>query len=150
MEESANRSGQPKLVLAGTLRRQSHSIMPQLKVQVPRFMITLYINVLTGCDFLTPQCKFCDCAETDWPHLLFKCPNLRNGHNFILKFQNNFETAKTTAKAFESSKITHAKCILSKLWNEKRFDDLFYMAMGVNLTLHELEYQFIIEILIKS
>ena len=158
MEESANRSGQTKLVLAGITRRHYHSIMPQLKVQVPRYMMTLYINVLSGCDFLTPHnhakkpgCSFCDSAEADWPHLLFECPNLQNGHKFVAKFQNNLFAARvSTESVFESEKILQTKRLLAKLWNEKSFEDLFYITMGVKLSPHGLEYQFLIKILVQT
>ena len=144
IQDSAQRGSQATRIYKAVVRKKAAELPYQLKVQVPRFCIPNYIQMLCGCDLLTPysalkrpDCKFCGASKISWPHLLFNCPNLKfNRHKIISDLHNSLNPAGKGYSDFLSRKSKDSRKLISKLWNKKQYDRLFELCMGI---LHDFD-----------
>ena len=123
----------------------------QLQVHVPRFTAPLYLQVISGCDFLTPlnfqqkiTCKFCNRQNTGtWNHLLFECDRKIALSNFekIIESLNSTDFIEESPKLIGVSK--RALHTASRLWNTKNFSELTLFVLAVNLSKLKLNYKHI-------
>ena len=129
----------------------------QLQVHVPRFMAPIYLQAISGCDFLTPhnfrqrvKCRFCDCQHTSWSHLLFECDRkigLSNLTN-IIKSLNSTDSVAESPKLIGVSKT--ARHTASRLWNTKNFSELTLFVLAVTLSKLKLNYKHIVQNLVSA
>ena len=162
--ESVGRSGQAHLVYAAIAHRSSHAsskgkgaVAPQLMVQVPRYMLSVYLNVLSGCDILTPhshsrkpKCKLCGFHRADWPHLLFRCTSYPNRSKYFQKIIRALLLAEKDATQLEISRLVATRKLCCQLWNSKRLMDLFRIIMGADLERVNLQYVIVINTLVSA
>jgi hypothetical protein len=123
-------------------------------VEIPRGKMSLFINVLSGCDFVTPhnharkpRCKFCGAEKIDWIHLLFNCRAIESGHiffNYVLLSVKNSEILNGHPKR----KILIRT--LARLWNKNHYKDLFLLILGANLEKFDLLYENIMNVLVRT
>ena len=147
LQASANRSGQARRILTAIARQHCYMLIPQLlTVQVPRYQMVIYTNVLSGCDFVTPflfskkpTCKFCGSANTTWEHLLFHCPDRKSGHHVLTKFVDSLKIYSNRADDRLKELFGKAVRICATLWSRKDFGELFLFMMGVTLYKYDLD-----------
>ena len=106
---------------------------------------------MSGCDFLTPnnhkkkpKCKFCECEKVHWPHVLFECEEVE-GATFFKKYVSSLDCPGT-----QNVRLDRLKQILQKLWNEKKFEDLFKIMMGSCLEQYGLNYSEIVHVIVAA
>ena len=116
--------------------------------------MSLFINVLSGCDFVTPhnharkpQCKFCGAEKIDWIHLLFNCKAMDSGHTF---FNHILLSVKNSEILNGHPKRNFLIRTLARLWNKKNYKDIFLLILGANLKKFDLEYDNILEALVRT
>ena len=150
--ESANRSGQAVLISQALHQRTTHSLLPQLRVQVTRSRMALFTNVLSGCDFVTPhnhakkpKCKFCNASNTDWPHLLFMCPALDTQGFF-----SNYISEMETEDPIFVPRFEHLRKVLNRLRDQESHTELYRIMLGIDLEKYNLLFFKIIESLVSS
>jgi len=88
---------------------------------------TLFVQTFMGCDFVTPfnhkkkpACKFCDNKKTDWPHLLFNCPNATPEENVV----------PCALAALDRGDEKDAR-IYNIIQNSQNNDETFLILMGI-------------------
>ena len=140
LSDSAIRgSGQARLVDAATQRQLTHAMIPQLKVEIPRHQMVLFINTISGCDFITPnnhakkpKCKFCGARKVYWPHILFECEQRSTrGFTLIADFLRALSGAQMVSKNFMRNILSQTKRKICCLWNTKNMMKLFEFVMTV-------------------
>jgi hypothetical protein len=143
--------GQASNVLKAITYNQTHSLLPQLRVEIPRHHMVNYLRVLSGCDFVTPhnhgnkpKCKFCDKPKADWLHLLFKC-NKRTSLIVDRFTQTLLQRRDSSTSDFVSKKFGECVDILTGLQNDSDFETLFHLLLGVTLENYNLNFMFILE-----
>ena len=102
---------------------------------------TLFLNALSGCDFITPynfqnkpECVFCKQKKVGWKHLLFDCRKRSRGCKLTKKWENKLyelskpdgdsHKAKCLAKVATNSLETLREIL--KLGNSEKLLDFAY------------------------
>ena len=103
---------------------------------------TLFINALSGCDFITPtnyrrkpKCKFCDTEECDWEHLLFRCPARHDaGRALVVRYRKVLEKLadpEITKSRATISASRNSLVLLLRLWNNHSYLELTQFSFGI-------------------
>ena len=150
LKKSLNSTGQTSNILRAIEGREAHSLIPHLQVYTRRSQLTLFSNVLSGCDFLTPfnyskkpKCKFCDCEKADWIHLLFACKQFEN-NNFMANYLKDIKSG------IAENRYTKLLETLESFWELKKHSDLFQLILATDLEKHELNFFDVICVLVRA
>ena len=139
LQDSALRGSQATRIFKVIVSNKSAGLPHQLSVQVPRYCVPTYIQILCGCDFLTPfsptktpDCKFCNEKKISWTHLLFECPNITfNRHKIISLLHKALNPNGKDYSEVLTTKSIEARRFISKMWSTKNFENLFLLCLGI-------------------
>ena len=105
---------------------------------------TLFLNALSGCDFLTPhkhtvkpKCVFCGTANVDWEHLLVSCPGRSAANDCLLASLLERLTKTISADCTnrrDKSVAGNCKELLNRLISERNSADIARFLFGVCCT----------------
>ncbi len=145
--------------LSGDVRLR---LTPLLKVCfVSRSTRTLFTNVLSGCDFITPhshknlpKCRFCDQNRVDIAHLLFSCPGLDPTLSWLQKMKNKLsELTHSDKKAISAVAKVTGSC-LAELLEANNYEGLMKFVFGCccrnDGTLKPLRYVPVLQCVIEN
>ena len=100
---------------------------------------SLFVNALTGCDFITPfkhsnkpKCVICGEERCDWKHLIFQCPKRPNcAQHFVDAMTSRLFALTSDENPCVSAAATHSMIFLQRLWVDKNFDAILEFAFGI-------------------
>ena len=154
--ESASRLGQGSRISNAIADREGHSLLFNLQVDIPRYMYPLYLQVITGCDFLTPfdhtkkpDCPFCKEKSIGWEHLMFRCSNCVNSGSENIRIMRDSLTWEEYDEKI-TPKLKKCKRIIFSLFESHQYVDLMNLCLALNLSKFNLAYKIIIERLVKT
>ena len=96
--------------------------------RVPRYSLSRYMQVLAGCDFITPyrhdkrpKCRFCKKCVATWKHILFECSK----RDWKIQSRINFSNLHT---------VTEKK--LKRSFEQKNVNDLLDLVLQIDTKHH--------------